>query len=252
MAAMKAIISFVMVSLACGVCWGQAGFSGSASLSSGITITFHSKLEPPGPELGGAGASGVRGLGNRSSEGMCRYSTNAKTHEYFGYDMRVQPIDESAGTYRVTFSELTLTPEKLHLPDPQSWHMLPAPVFPPPETVTTADTIALDLFVNPATGQKIVDYIRLKRDGCNAENAGPGQVACLNGLVRDEQGRLEEKLTQMENTRDGAAAASLKESQLAWEKYRDAACANVANEAERLQCQLKLTRSRIRDLGTIY
>jgi uncharacterized protein YecT (DUF1311 family) len=219
---------------------------------SGVTITYKSKLEPPTPDSGFPGPSGIRILGTGKPEGMIRYLANNKTHEYFGYEMKVEPVNEHAGTYRVTFGALRLTPEQLNLPDPQNWHMLPAPAFPAPQTVTTADTIALDLFENPSTGQKIVDYLRLKRDNCDAESGGPGQISCLNGLVQDAQNSLEEKMKQMEANRDAAVASSIRESQQAWEKYRDAACANLTSETSRLQCELKLTRSRTHDLGVIY
>lgn len=249
---MKAIISFAVAALTCGVCWGQSDYSGSIGVISGVTITFKSKLEPPSPDHGFPGASGIKFLGKGKPEGMIRYSTNTKTHEYFGYDMKVEPVDEHAGTYRVTFGALTLTAEDLHLPDPRSWHMLPAPVFPPPQTVSTADTIALALFENPGTGQKIVDYIRLKRDNCDGESAGAGQVSCLNGLAQEERRSLEDKLTELESNRDATTAASIRESQEAWERYRDATCAGFASEASRLECELKLIRNRIHDLRTLY
>jgi len=247
---MKTIASLALILFTCGVSWAQSGFSGSASSTAGVTITFESKLEPSKPAMPFLGASGITGLGKNRPAGMRRYSTNIKTHEYFGYDMTVEPVDAQAGTYRVTFSALTLTPEELKWPDPESWRMLPAPVFPPPQVISTADTIALDLFENPATGQKIVDYIHLKRDNCDAENGS--QLSCLTGLVQDAQRSLEDKLKQMESTRETATVESIRASQQAWESYRDDACANLASEAKRLQCELKLTRSRIHDLGTIY
>jgi uncharacterized protein YecT (DUF1311 family) len=249
---MKATTSLVLALLTCGVCWAQSGHTGSVGVISGVTITFKSKLEPPTPDSGFSGPSGIRILGTGKPEGMIRYLANNKTHEYFGYDMKVEPVDEHAGTYRVIFGPLTLRAEQLNLPDPQNWHMLPAPAFPAPQTITTADTIALDLFENPSTGQKIVDYLRLKRDNCDAESAGPGQVSCLNGLVQEAQRLLEEKMTQMEKTRDTGTAAAIRGSQGAWEKYRDAACGNLGTEVSRLQCELKLMRSRTHDLGVIY
>jgi uncharacterized protein YecT (DUF1311 family) len=248
---MKIVINLALAFITCGVSWAQSGFSGTVSSNRGFTITFQSKLEPSKPDLVVHGASGVTHL-EKAKSGMRRFATNTKTHEYFGYDMEVEPINERAGTYRVIFSALTLTPEDLKLPDPANWRMLPAPIFPPPQILSTADTIALDLFENPATGQKIVDYIRLKRDNCDGESAGPGQIPCLNGLVQDARRSLEEQLTKMENTRDPSTVNSIKASQRDWEGYRNDACAMLANEAKRLQCELKLTRSRTHDLGVIY
>jgi uncharacterized protein YecT (DUF1311 family) len=249
---MKVITSLTLALLICGAAWGQSGYSGSVGTVAGVNITFQSKLEPPTPDSSFPGSSGIKVLGKDKPEGMIRYSMNKKTHEYFGYNMKVEPVDEHAGTYRVTFSALSSSPEDLRLPDPQSWHMLPPPAFPAPQTVSTADTIALDLFENPATGQKIVDYIRLKRDNCDGESAGSGQVSCLNELVQDARRSLEEKLAKVENSRDAAMASSIRQSQQAWERYRDVTCANLASEASRLQCELKLIRSRTRELGVLY
>jgi uncharacterized protein YecT (DUF1311 family) len=248
---MKTTISLALAIITCGICSAQSGSYGSVSSNWGFTITFESKLEPAKPDLAIPGESGIRHL-DEINPGMKRFLTNTKTHEYFGYDMKAEPIREHAGTYRVTFSDLTLAPQDLKLPDPGSWRRLPAPLFPPPQIVSTADTIALDLFENPSTGQKIVDYIRLKRDNCDEESAGPGQIACLTSLVDDAQRSLADRLSHLESTRDRATVTSIKESQQTWEKYRDDACMNLPNEVKRLQCQLKLTRSHTHDLSSIY
>ncbi len=129
--------------------------------------------------------------------------------------------------------------------------MLPAPISPSPEIVGSADTIAVTLFENPTTGQKIVDYLRIKRDNCDSQT-GPGHVPCLVGLVRDARRSLSEKLSQLASNGDAAAALALKDSQEAWEKYREQACATFKDEAKRLQCELTLLRNRTRELGEIY
>jgi uncharacterized protein YecT (DUF1311 family) len=178
---------------------------------------------------------------------MVRYSRNTKKHEYFGYEVLADPIPQT-GMYRVTFSGLTF--EDLSVSS-SGWRMLPAPIFPSPQIVGSADTIALDLFENPATGQKIVDYLRIKRDNCDSQN-GQGHVPCLVGLVWDARRSLSEKLSRLENNTDAAVVLALKDSQEAWEKYREQACANFKDEAKRLQCELTLLRNRTRELGEIY
>jgi hypothetical protein len=75
--------------------------------------------------------------------------------------MFIDPL-EPANTYRVAFRPLSIGPEKMHLDEPIGWTLLPIPGYPAPQTVHGGDTIALDLFTNPATGQKIVDYIRIE------------------------------------------------------------------------------------------
>ena len=242
--------SLALMFMTCGVCWSQSGFSGTVMNSNfGVTIEVESKLEPSKPEMAIPGKTGLSHL-EGAKPGMRRFSTNTTTHEYSGYDMRIEAIEKN-GTYRVTFSALTLKPEDLKLPEPGTWRMVPPPLFPPSQIVSLADTIAVDVFESPATGQKIVDYIRFKRDNCEQEGAGSSQIDCLNGLVQDARRSLTEKLTQMENTRDPVAATSIKESQQTWEAYRNAACANLTSEVKRLQCELKLTRSRAHDLDAM-
>jgi uncharacterized protein YecT (DUF1311 family) len=249
---MKLTISLAFALLASQVCRAQGGWSGSVGSDSGVMITVESKLEPPKPDLAAdelPEESGVKWLKTKTAGavGMMRYSRNTKTHEYFGYEVVAEPIPQ-AGTYRVTFSALTF--EDLAV-SPSGWRMLPTPIFPSPQIVGSTDTIALDLFENPATGQKIVDYLRIKRDNCDSQT-GQGHVPCLVGLVRDAQRSLEAKLKVLESTRDGGEIATLKDSQEAWEKYREQACATFKDEAKRLQCELTLLRNRTRELGEIY
>jgi uncharacterized protein YecT (DUF1311 family) len=253
---MKIITSVAAAAVLSQICWAQAGWSGSVGSNSGLEITVESKLEPPKPDTlpdGQPAISGVKWLGKNKTEGavgMIRYSENTKTHEYFGYEVVAEPI-EQAGTYQVTFSTLTSTAEDLGLPTPGNWHMLPPPIFPPSQVVGTADIIAVDVFENPATGQKIVDYIRLKRDNCDTRT-GSAQITCLSGLVQDAQRSLEAKLKEKESAADTATAAAIKDSQKAWQKYRDEACASVTDQLKHLQCELKLIRNRTRELAEIY
>jgi uncharacterized protein YecT (DUF1311 family) len=219
-------------------------------------ITLECKLEPPEsdqrdlPVPTEPGFSYLFKNKPAGAVGMVRYSKNTKTHEYFGYEVLAEPVEE-AGMYRVMFRALTSSPAELGLADPSAWHMLPAPILPEPQTVGSSDTIALDLFENPATGQKIVDYIHIKRETCDSR-IGPSQIPCLAGLVRDAQRSLETKLKEMESARDAATVAAIRDSQKAWEKYREQACANLKDQAKRLQCELTLLRNRRRELGEIY
>ncbi|HEX4810320.1 MAG TPA: lysozyme inhibitor LprI family protein [Bryobacteraceae bacterium] len=246
---MKIVISCFLFLLTSGVAWAQAGFTSIGSIF-GITQTLESKLEPPTPAMNFTGAMGQKFLPGK--KGFSRYLVNNTTHEYFGYDMKIEPVDRRADTCRLTFSALSLKPADLSLPDDGSWRMLPPPIFPAPQIVSTSDTIAFDLLEIPATGQKVVDYIRLRRDNCDAESAGPNQISCFNNLVNDARQSLANELAKMEGTQDPAIVVSLKSSEQAWETYRDQACAGLSTEVKRLQCELKLTRSHTHDLGTIY
>jgi len=249
---MKLTISLAFALVASQLCRGQGGWTTSVGSDSGVMITVESRLEPSKPDLAADDLpeeSGVKWLKTKAAGavGIMRYSRNTKKHEYFGYEAVAEPILQ-AGTYRVTFSALTF--EDLAV-SPSGWRMLPAPIFPSPQIAGSADTIALDLFENPATGQKIVDYLRIKRDNCDSQT-GQGHVPCLLGLVRDARRSLSEKLSQLENNNDAAVVLAVKNSQEAWEKYREQACANLKDDAKRLQCELTLLRSRTRELAEIY
>lgn len=245
---MRIVASFSLLCMLCAAAWGQSGFSGSMSSGTDVEIFFQSKLEPPAPPALGL-TDGVAPLPGRA-RGMRRYSANTKTHEYFGYDIHVDPIDPHAGVYRVTFSALSLTPFEMNLADSANWRSLPPPAFPAPQIINIGDIIAVTLFENPTTSQKVMDYIRITRHNCDAES-GHSQVACLNGLIEEEQKTLSAKMANVASKRGGFAAAPIQDSQPLWEKYRDAACGG-GSEAKRLQCKLELTRERTHDIGNVY
>ncbi len=249
---MRTVGSLALVLLTCGACFAQTGSSGSVGNVAGVSINFESKLEPPSPRFAGRGESGVKKLGKNKTEGMRRYATNTLTHEYFGYDARVEPVKDGSGTYRITFSALTLTPEEMGLSDPENWRLLPAPIFPEPQVVRPGDTIALDIFENSGTGQKIVDYIHLQRTSCDAESAGAAQLACLSLAVQQARRSLQDTLARVQSNREPAAAGSMKASEQAWEKYSEDACSNMGTETKRLQCELKLTLNYTNNLWQIY
>jgi hypothetical protein len=247
---MKTFASFSLTLVTFASAWGQTYFSGSMSHDTDVEIFFESKIEPAEPHLSMAGVSnGVRPFTNQTW-GLRRFSANAATHEYFGYDLRVDPVDVHSGVYRVTFSALSLTPEDMGLSG-AGWRSLPPPAFPAPQIVNAGDTIALPLFESPATGQKVVDYLMIKRHNCNSEN-GPNQIACLNGLIEDEQKSQSDKVARESAKRGAMTAAVIQETQPLFEKYRDTACAGLATEVKRLQCKLDLTRERTHDIGNVY
>jgi uncharacterized protein YecT (DUF1311 family) len=247
---MKLAISIAIALFGCGTAWAQAGFSGQVMNSNwGVTIWFESKLEPPTPDIKVEGASGIKSLEN-ARPGMRRYTVNERTHEYFGYDMNVDPLDRVAGTFRVSFTPLLADPKDLGLKDPAGWHQTPPPSFPSPQTLNISDTIAVDLFEDPGSHQKIVDYIHFRRDNCDSDDASPGQIACLNGKLQDARQLLANQLSQTEASQDSATVSRVTDSQRAWETYLQATCSQIGSEIDRLQCELRLTRGRLRDLAS--
>ena len=141
------------------ICAGaQVIVSGSGS-KGGVHFRYETRIEPelPGQKIIGLGGGGVV-VGTR----FHRYLTDTTTNKYFGYDLSIEP--EPGGMFRVTFQPLSLTAQQLELRAAGQWSSLPSPGLPPPQIVHTRDTIAVDLFVHPVTGQKIVDYLFIQDD----------------------------------------------------------------------------------------
>ena len=153
-------IRFVLVLAiaACAASLAQSGFRimGGSSTGNNGGFTWETRLEPASPPLVDGISGGVSG-GNPTHH---RYMTDRARRIYFGYDIRIEPGTES-NTYQVAFLPLGIGADKIEPHDPAGWTLLPLAVYPAPQTVHGGDTIALDLFSNSATGQKIVDYIRI-------------------------------------------------------------------------------------------
>lgn len=81
---------------------------------------------------------------------------------YFGYDLTVEPLAD--GRYRCRFAPLTITPREMSkiFDEVSNWMPLPLPAMPVTTEIRAGETMALDLFVNSSTGQKITDYLTIK------------------------------------------------------------------------------------------
>ena len=129
---------------------------------------FQLRADPPDPRARiAAGYTSVnRGASQPVSVGH-RYFYDETAHTYFGYDVVIQP-EQQADTYRVTYYDLSIgpldfaagPPDSL---DPTQWNKLQLPTLPAPNVVLTSDTISVDVFVNPDTGQKLVDSMTIHR-----------------------------------------------------------------------------------------
>jgi hypothetical protein len=132
---------------------------------------WQTRLEPPSPPL--ANSLGYASGANPKNNNIYRVMIDRARHVYFGYEVRVEPLPQSV-KYRVAFQQLDLAAEilqQIHIDDPASWSKLQlgAPVGRPlypfrdaPDIVGALDVIAVDLMMNPGTGQKIVDYVVLQ------------------------------------------------------------------------------------------
>jgi hypothetical protein len=121
------------------------------------TFSYKTQLEPPVPPL----SPEVSGSLVCSGFGAHRAVADPASRKYFGYDIDIDAAPQ-ANTYRLTLKPLSATPKEMGLGDAIGWGSLALPQLPAPQIVSVGDTIAIDLFVNPTTGQKIVDYIRIE------------------------------------------------------------------------------------------
>ncbi len=109
-----------------------------------------------------------------------------------------------------------------------------------------SDAIGVDVFVNAATGQKIIDYIRIKTNSCDNNNADSPLCLQMANL------QLAAEMKQAESSRDAVTVAAIEQSQPLWEQYRDQACSSLSTQSKRLRCEILLTRSRADNLRRIY
>ncbi|MFN0170740.1 MAG: hypothetical protein ACKV22_30330 [Bryobacteraceae bacterium] len=155
----------------CGVSWGQFLMGGSANVR-GVSFSYETRLEPPGqgrPKISG-GLSFTQTTAHRS---MCDFQTK----RFFGYDLTMESL--GGDQYRFTLSPLTQTPRQIEesCPPLKGWSSMPLPRMPAPQIYRGGDVIALDLLVNPQTGQKVVDYITVQ--------GGQGRHITAHGTAKD-------------------------------------------------------------------
>jgi hypothetical protein len=124
----------------------------------GLQVRFVSKVEPPGPNSTATLPGGVV-----VEQGRAHHLINDPAHKsYFGYDIVLEPAaDGNAAQIRIE----PLRPLRANVSGPAGWTLLQLPRYPLIPNVKVGDTVALDLLVNAATGQKIVDYLTLERRG---------------------------------------------------------------------------------------
>ena len=120
---MKAIYVIAASLVASSAVLASYGVSGQViNTRLGITIWLNSELEPASPDWEVATKFGMMSLPN-GQPGMLRFSVNAKTHEYRGYEMHIAESD-TAGTYAITFVPLTATPRSLGLDNAIAWRFM--------------------------------------------------------------------------------------------------------------------------------
>lgn len=138
--------------------WGQLIVDGGSAWK-GLRIGFVTRIEP-GRTLPAFDGSVIdAGVAGAAAQ---RFIEDPAHRTTFGYEIRLEPAPDGASA--------TLRIEPLH--DPRhavknGWSRfgLPAglPKYPVIPNLRIGDTAAIDLLVNPSTGQKLVDYLTLEQ-----------------------------------------------------------------------------------------
>jgi hypothetical protein len=133
----------------------------------GVQLYFDAKIEPPPPpttdpailrQLARDVPGGVIG-----AAGVHRYWKDAEQKLYVGYDVAVE-MGSQPQVFRIRISPLSIPPDEMtRFGIEAGWRCVSLPKYPVIPDVRIGDTVVIDLLVNPATGQKIVDYLTLQR-----------------------------------------------------------------------------------------
>ncbi len=128
------------------------------SNSHGIAVQLETKLEPGQPSITKHGGGTLT-----ENEVIKRHICNFDNQTYFGYDLTLERL--SNGKVRFKFGKLTMTPKQMTklFKEVPKWKALVLPKDSPATVdVTPGETVALDLFVNPTTRQKVTEYLTVK------------------------------------------------------------------------------------------
>lgn len=144
-------------------------------LKSGLTVVFRSETDPPSNRQQDIGTYEVASENNV----IHRAFLDAERGVYFGYDVGIESLVD-ANRFKLTFKPLssidfisisktvtTNSPSKE--PQTTSRSVVLSPInlskYPEPQTIRGGDTVAFDVLINPQTGVKIVDLIKISASG---------------------------------------------------------------------------------------
>ena len=138
---------------------------------------------PPGQHLSIQGNTDVMHTNAEDGNPVVfhRFLTDPASKSYWGYDVVVEPLGETKSA-RLRFQPFSLRADQL----PKEYHAaefrnLGAPQF-PSQTFQSGETIAVDVLINPTTGQKVVDYIEVTFEPIGGV---PGKAAPRDFQVAD-------------------------------------------------------------------
>jgi hypothetical protein len=148
---------FTVFLLIASAAWGESLMSGTSS-SNGVSVELDTRLEPGEPPITKHGGGTLT-----EKEVIKRHIGNFDNQTYFGYDLTLERL--ANGKVRMRFTRLTMTPKQMTqlFKEVRRW----TPLAPPKGELATlevrpGETVALDLFVNPRTGQKVTEYLTVK------------------------------------------------------------------------------------------
>jgi hypothetical protein len=123
-----------------------------------FVLRYRTMMEPARPA--GKGVN-IGGGGADDSTTNHRILMDHDQKKYFGYDLQVAVLGN--GRFQLNFKRLTVTDPMKRFFDAdgsfQNWTEILLPSVPASMSLSDGETVALDLMTNPATGEKIVEYI---------------------------------------------------------------------------------------------
>lgn len=126
-------------------------------------LRYRTMLEPPRP---GSPELNIGGGGVDDSTTNHRVLMDPHQKKYFGYDLRVDPL--GGGRFNVILKPLTMTDQNLRFFGIDTgWSQIPLPSYPNAIPLNDGETVAFNLLINPATGQKIVEYVTVNSPSKN-------------------------------------------------------------------------------------
>ncbi len=170
----KPFFLFLAAGLLTSSAYGQRGILGGAGTYCGDGWKFSASyvLEPWSPGHQHVNIEGLSEVMHTDAKDgrpdtFHRVFVDPVAQTYWGYDVEVEPQGE-AGSARLRFKPFSLQAYELptdyhpiHVSNVATFRALPAPEF-PTGTFRSGQVIAVDVLKNPATGQKVVDYIEVE------------------------------------------------------------------------------------------
>jgi hypothetical protein len=138
----------------------------------GVSPTL--RIEPP---AAWAGRFTPQSRGRSITNGPTFYSRiilDEANRVYFGYELLLE--QRQPGAYLATFGKLGVSPLDLaagSISVPGQWTLQPLPAIPDPRLIHDGEIISIDLFVDAAKGQKLIDDIRINPPGTHISASVP-------------------------------------------------------------------------------